>query len=260
MSVEFDHRRTEPPRRVPIDRHTLWGCGAMLLIAAGLGYGVLWPAVQAARDAARTACSQCHLKQMVLALHNYHDNEGAFPPVYLADEEGRPMHSWRVLILPYIEQCVLYDRYDFNRPWNDPHNLQLAGEMPSTFRSGFSEEEWAQGLTPYLAITGPDTALRESTGRTLSELGGEVKHKLAVLEYYSQPVLWTELVDITPQRILAEYSQIMDNRQKGINVMVMDGPITFVPADAPPEDLEAGFYVGDGRKFVQGKGRVKETQ
>ncbi|MEX0793644.1 MAG: DUF1559 domain-containing protein [Pirellulaceae bacterium] len=260
MSSDFDHRRTEPPRRVPVDRATLWGCGAILLVVAGLFYWVFWPAYHDALRAARRMHSQSRFDQMRLALFNYHDVHGTFPPAYIPDENEKPMHSWRVLILPFVSEEALWEQYDFDLPWNDPHNLEVSQNMPGIYSSPFSPEEAERGLTPYLAITGPETVLGESEGRTIAELGSDANHKFVMIQYYSQPVLWTEPVDITPDQILAEYFQIMDNLIDGISVMVIRGDNLFVPADTPPEDLEAGFYVGDGRKLVQGDGRAKETQ
>jgi hypothetical protein len=90
----------------------------------------LLPAVRSARGAAyRSHCSS-NLKQIALALHNYHDTFGAFPPAYVADESGKPMHSWRVLILPFLESSPLYDKYRFDEPWDGPNNRQLLKHMP----------------------------------------------------------------------------------------------------------------------------------
>lgn len=251
MSIDYDHRRTEPPQRAPIDRPTLWGCGAVLLIVAGLGYGVFWPAYLDALRASRRMVSQSRFDQMRLAFFNYHDVHGTFPPSFIPDENGKPMHSWRVLILPFLSEESLWEQYDFDKSWDHPHNLKVAQTMPQWYVSPFSPEELDQGLTPYLAITGPDTVLGETEGRTIAELGGDANHKFVMIQYYSQPVHWTEPVDITPDRIQAEYSQIMENLIDGISVMVIRGDNLFIAADTPPEDLEAGFYVGDGRKFVK---------
>ena len=50
---------------------------------------------------------------------------GVLPPAYVADASGRPMHSWRVLILPFLDQQSLYNQYDFREPWDGPHNIKL---------------------------------------------------------------------------------------------------------------------------------------
>ena len=72
--------------------------------------GLLLPTVRAAHEPARR--SQCcnNLKQIALALHNYADEHGEFPPAYTVDEQGQPLHSWRTLILPYLEQKACMTR------------------------------------------------------------------------------------------------------------------------------------------------------
>ena len=80
-------------------------------------------AVRTARHTAISMNSAAHLNQLQLAFHNYHQAYGQFPPAFIADDNGTPMHSWRVLILPYIEQQALYNAYDFSEPWNGPKKL-----------------------------------------------------------------------------------------------------------------------------------------
>ena len=61
-----------------------------------------------------------------MAVANYHETYGCFPPAYVADRDGKPMHSWRVLILPFLEQRELYNAYNFAEPWDGPNNRKLA--------------------------------------------------------------------------------------------------------------------------------------
>ena len=103
-------------------------CGGGILVA------LLLPAVQAAREAARRMQCTNNLKQIALAMHNYHDVHGSFPAAYIADENGRPMHSWRVALLPYLERSDLYNQYNFNEPWDSPGNLKVAEQLPQTYR------------------------------------------------------------------------------------------------------------------------------
>ena len=95
---------------------------------------LLLPAVQQAREAARRTQCKNNLKQIGIALHSYHDVYKTFPPAYIPDEDGKPMHSWRVLILPFIEQQALYEQYDFNEPWDGPNNSQLANVVISVYQ------------------------------------------------------------------------------------------------------------------------------
>ena len=75
----------------------------------GVLVALLLPAVQAARESARRMQCSNNLKQVALAMHNYHDTYQSFPPAYTVDADGNKLHSWRTLLLPYIEQAALYD-------------------------------------------------------------------------------------------------------------------------------------------------------
>jgi hypothetical protein len=115
---------------------------AITLIAVGIlgglflicGVALLLPAVQAAREAARR--SQCcnNLKQIGLALHNYHMVFKTLPFAVVTNEDGKPMQSWRVAILPFIEQPALVKQYDPREPWDSPKNRAISPMMPSVFR------------------------------------------------------------------------------------------------------------------------------
>ena len=89
--------------------------------------------MQAAREAARRA--QCHnnLRQIGLAMHNYASANDAFPRSAITDKQGKALLSWRVAILPYIDQQTLYQKFKLDKPWDSPHNKALLKEMPSTY-------------------------------------------------------------------------------------------------------------------------------
>jgi 5'-3' exonuclease len=86
---------------------------------------LLLPAVQAAREAARRMQCTNNIKQIMLAMHTYHDAHKCFPPVMTADKNGKPLHSWRVLILPFIEQQALYSQIRLDEPWDSEYNSRL---------------------------------------------------------------------------------------------------------------------------------------
>ncbi len=90
---------------------------------------------------------QNHLKQIALALHNYWDTHMTFPRACAYGDDGTPMHSWRVAIVPFLESQPFYDRYDFSEPWNGPHNGQLGDDIPDTW--------YEFDGTPYQAVLCP---------------------------------------------------------------------------------------------------------
>jgi hypothetical protein len=74
-----------------------------------------------------------NLKQIALAMHNYHDTYNAFPPAAVCDKKGNPQLSWRVLILPFIEQEELYKEFKLDEPWDSAHNKKLLAKMPKLY-------------------------------------------------------------------------------------------------------------------------------
>lgn len=222
----------------------------VVLICGGVLVGLTLPAVDAARDAARRAQSQNNMKQIAIALHNYHDTHGTFPPAYIADEEGRPMHSWRVLLLPHILEPELYRRYDFDKPWDHPDNMAVARQMPQVYASPFPSHDFSNdNRTPYLAISAPDTVLGEDQGASFPQIIDGTSNTIMAIDHHTGQVDWTEPTDISPAEIFASYPQMMEHPQGGVNLMISDGSVRFFPSDTPPSQLEGGFYINDGRSL-----------
>lgn len=103
---------------------------------------------------ASVSTSKNNLKQLGLAMHNFHDVYRCFPPAVVYGPDGKPWHSWRVLILPMLEQKALYDRYRFDEPWNGPNNRKLLKEMPQVYRDPIHGEQDGSYYTHYAAVTG----------------------------------------------------------------------------------------------------------
>ena len=93
----------------------------------------LLPAVRTSLDAARRAQCINNLKQIALAMHNYHAANNVFPRSASVDENGKPLLSWRVSILPYLGHQTLYSKFNFDEPWDSAHNKELLKEMPPVY-------------------------------------------------------------------------------------------------------------------------------
>lgn len=94
------------------------------------------PEVEDAKPAAKPddRASGENLKNLALAMHNYHDAMGTFPN-NVTDKKGKALLSWRVQLLPYIEEDALYRRFKLDEPWDSKHNVRLVAEMPKVFAS-----------------------------------------------------------------------------------------------------------------------------
>ncbi len=115
--------------------------------------GGLTDSLARARQAARLAQSVNNLKQMGLAMHNFHSTFNNFPPAVVFGPDGKPWHSWRVLILPYLEQSGIYNQYDFSQPWDSPKNRALIDKMPSVYRDPLNGETTGSS-THYSVLVG----------------------------------------------------------------------------------------------------------
>jgi len=117
--------------------------------------------------------SASNLQSITIALQDYADEHGGWlPPAALCDKEGRPLHSWRVLILPYLEQKELYKQFRLDEPWDCPHNLALLPRMPHvyTLPPGLPVEVQAEpSCTFYQVFTGKGTAFEGSQGLSLRD-------------------------------------------------------------------------------------------
>jgi len=136
-----------------------------------------------------------NLKQISLAMHTYHDVSGTFPPAAKYDANGKPLLSWRVLILPYLDEPALYEQFHLDEPWDSPHNKPLADRMPSVFRCP-SERLPSQSLTTYMVVVDPRSIFTgEASGVPISRVSDGTSTTLLVVEA-ARPVLWTKPEDL----------------------------------------------------------------
>ena len=175
-------------------------------VAVGLFVALLLLASQIVLPIQRRVRCAANLKQIGLALHGYHTEWHCFPPAYLTDKNGRPMHSWRVLILPHLNERALYQQYWFEEPWNSPHNLAVAKQMPSVFRC---PEDWQAGPidTSYAMFVGPGAFSEGPTSTTIDDFTDGTDKTLAVVEVSGFGIRWTQPRDLS----IAEMTYTMND-------------------------------------------------
>ena len=180
----------------------------LLILGILLAFGLLGIASVAMAYSPRSAvhrmvCSN-HLKQIAIALHNYHDAYGSFPPAYVADSSGRRMHSWRVLILPFLEEEKLYKQYAFDEPWDGPNNRKLLYHMPQIYACPSAIEHGKPtNHTSYLAVTGPTTAWPGPMPCSFLEIQDGLSKTGLVIEHNSSSIPWLEPRDLALDDALA---------------------------------------------------------
>lgn len=200
----------------------------------GIAVGLMLPAVQSAREAARRAQCVNNLKQIALAMHNYADANGGFPPAAITGKNGEPLLSWRVALLPFLEEQELYDAIRKDEPWDSPHNRPLMERMPKLFAC--PSHTLQPGMTCYRAFAGNGAVLEMDKPTPLSAIRDGTSNTLLFAES-SEPVEWTR-----PERLSIDAPGSLGLGSKhpgGFDAAFADGSIRFLTSKVPVETLKA---------------------
>lgn len=217
--------------------------GLVVLVGAFLGLRYL---VLGARNNAMRSRSKLNLKMIALALHNYHDTYGQFPPAYTVGPDGKPLHSWRVLILPQIEQANLYEHIRLNEPWDSPHNRRLGENRPDTYRSTNSSDSTS---TSYLAVSGPKSAFSGKKAMKIRDMTDGTEHTLMVVEAFGKQVHWMQPDDVSPEEFLRMVENAGDSDTlypSGWLGLFADGSIRIHKAGMDRKTLNGMLIRNDG--------------
>lgn len=217
--------------------------------ATGVLVALLLPAVQAAREAARRATSTNNLKQIGLAMHNYHDSKRQFPARAIFDKQGKPLLSWRVQVLPFLEEGRLYQEFHLDEPWDSDHNRQLIPKMPALFKNPSGAA--APGKANYLAVVGPGLAFEGDKGRSLAAFRDGAAHTVMVLEVNDdRAVEWTKPDDwqYDAEHPMAGLGQA---HPAGFEVLFADGSVRCLTKDINPKVFHGLLTIAGGEPWPQ---------
>lgn len=199
MAAVADQRLqlTREGDQIILARGQLTGQGSNPLVVAstiGMLVGLLLPAVQAAREAARRNASMNNLKHIMLALLTHESEHKAFPAHANYDDAGKPLLSWRVHVLPYLGQQELYEKFRLDEPWNSEHNRALIAQMPALYLDPSSGMNPEQGKTHYLGVLGEGRFFSgDAEGRSTASITDGTSHSLAIVQTGDAgAVIWTK--------------------------------------------------------------------
>ena len=230
------------------DKVTIAVKGQFNTATAGVAVALLLPAVQAAREAARRTSAANNLKQIAIAMHNYHDTYRKFPPRANLSPDGKPLLSWRVHILPYIEQDQLYRQFKLDEPWDSEHNKKLIDKMPVTYRLPSAPANTTK--TNYLMITGKGTLYEKYDGVTIAAIVDGTSNTLMAVEVNNdRAVTWTK-----PDDYEVNFDKPLDGllgiRPGGFQAAFIDGSVRFISQTIDQVTLKA-LYTRAGGEVVR---------
>jgi len=224
---------------------------AVLAVSLWCIIPILMTALNNPRDPVWRIQCHNHLRQVSLAVLNYESRHGSLPPAYTVDDTGRPLHSWRTLLLPYLEHKHLYDQLALDEPWDSPHNRQFHDRFPRIYdcpgSSGQSNE------TSYMVVVGDETAFPPGgEARRLSDLTDGPSNTILVVEVKNAGTHWMEPVDLQFDQLAFRIGEgEIDSHHSGLaHVVLADGAAHALPANIRPANLRAMLTAAAGDRVV----------
>ncbi len=185
------------------------------------------------------------LKQVGLAMQNYHDTFRRFPSAAWS-KDGKPLLSWRVALLPYVEQAALYDKFHLDEPWDSPHNVKLLTTMPDVYHCGGRKKD---GKTAMMVFTGGGAAFHGSKAFGVSQIGDGLSNTImVVVAGPDQAVPWTKPEDLPfdPQDPIAAMGEVPEI---GFPAVLFDGSTLVLSKTIDPKRLR-GLITPDGGEIA----------
>jgi len=191
--------------------------------------------------------SQNNMKQLGLAFHNYLTTYGVLPPRALRNANGKPLLSWRVAILPYLEQdsaeAVLYEKFHLDEPWDSEHNLQLIEKIPAVFQTPNGE---LSGNTHYLAADGQGSLFGGADGLGPKDMTDGLSYTVMAVEA-DKEVPWTKPEDLNYNP--DDPKQSLGKLRKGrYLVLFADGGVRTLNIDTDESTLRGMMTIDGGEE------------
>jgi len=197
---------------------------------AGIAFFAVRGGMQQAQTAARQMGSTNNLKQILIAIHSYHDQYGELPPAIVKDGNGKPLYSGFVLLLPYLEQPQLQRQFDLSKAWDAPENQPISMLDLRIFKNPNAPSS-IPGKSDYLFVGGPQSLLGADGKRRLSDCLDGTSNTIVLVEVKGNAHSWAEPVVWTPDQLFDS------DTQNGVVVGFADGSVRTMPKATPMQQL-----------------------
>lgn len=230
-------------RRITIWALQAFGWLALVAVLSSILVFLFWPAFQDVKQRRDVIASMNQLQKIARALNNYAMEHGSYPPAIIYDATGKPMHSWRVLLLKHLGYESLYQQYDLEEPWDSEKNSALLVDCPGVYISPFVGDALATE-TSYMLITGQGTLFPESAPLQPDQIGDGRGNTLLVVEVANLTHEWMKPKDIPYAKLNHKIGASGDNAIGGLHAegaagAFADGQGAWLPKDLDPILLDA---------------------
>jgi hypothetical protein len=194
--------------------------------------------------AGQIKASQDNLRQIVLGIINCADTYGGKMPNNVYDKDGKPMLSWRVLILPYIEETELYKEFKLDEPWDSPNNKKLIAKMPKSYApirvKAKPGETFYQAFVGEKAVFGPNKQIRFPASFT------DGTSNTGLVFEAGEPIVWTKPDELAydDAKPLPKLGGLFGGE---FHVGMADGSILRCKKDADEKELRKLIKPNDGQ-------------
>jgi len=220
-----------------VSRSTLAAACALAGLAGGLAAAPVPAEKVLPPTDAEWAASQANLREIGLACLNYDSAHGHFPN-NVTDKDGKLLLSWRVALLPFLEQHPLYTEFKLDEPWDSDHNKKLVEKMPKVFAPVRGKAR--SGQTYYRGFEGPGAVFERGKKVAIASITDGCSNTALVVEA-GGPVVWTKPEDLpfNPDKALPKLGGLFDGE---FNLLLCDGSVRRVRKDYEPEVMK--FVIG----------------
>ena len=252
-------------------RRNAWFLGAFIVLIAVVLVLFLYKAVDYSREAANRETCGFNLRGIAIGLHTYYDTYKSFPPAYVADENGKPMHSWRVLVFPQLRPTDFTELYNSNEPWNGPSNRRLAEGVPLPPTADLMSPRTSTGafpgpsaiwkcpsdpnpdhyLTNYVRIIGDGMLSLGEHSVRIHDVPDGKRETIIVVEIANSDIHWMEPRDLHVDEISFKINDpskpsISSHHPGGANVVFVDAHVEFLDESTDPIQIKAMLTVSGG--------------
>ena len=181
--------------------------------------------------------SHSNMKNLALAMLSYEKDHGTLSSVAVYGKDGQPLLSWRVLLLPYLEESELFQAFHLDEPWDSPHNLPLLEQMPSFYRSPQERGTTRRFCTYYQVFVGKGAAFEGQKGVSLQDFKDGHDRTLLIAEA-GKPVPWTKPEDLSfaPDGPLPQVGGLFKDH---FNAAFADGSVHSISKNVREQTLRA---------------------